>query len=78
MNDADGVNSYADQVGGVFDLGPLEAIPYNHWKRDMEWIVILFDKADKAAIIEVRAYTPREAVMRAIRKYRLMEEEDEL
>lgn len=78
MNEADGVNSYADQVGGVFDFGPIEAIPYNHWKRDMEWIVLIFGDKTEASIIEVRAHTPREAVMRAIRKYRLMEEEYEL
>jgi len=78
VSDLDGVQRYADQVGGVFDLGPLEAIPYNHWKRDMEWIVLLFGDKDEASIIEVRAYTAREAVMRAVRKYRLMEEENEL
>lgn len=77
MNNADGFNSYAEKVGGVFDLGPFEAIPYNHWKKDMEWMVILFNKNDDAALIEVRAHTPREAVQRAIRKYNLLEEEYE-
>lgn len=47
----------------------LEAVPYNHWKYDTEWLVYITDKDKKGAFISVEALDEAEAVKLAIYHY---------
>lgn len=71
------MGEYADQVGGVFYWDDYEAIPYNHWKRDCKWLVLILLGENHGAFIPVDALTPREACMRAINEYKNIQEEIE-
>jgi len=67
---------YLDEVGGVYSEGPIEALPYNHWKLDMEWLVLVINPPKNGAFIPVTAYTAREAACKAINEFKYIEEED--
>lgn len=71
---------YAEEVGGVFSCEDLEAIPFNHWKKDCEWLILLLDLADDTTFfIPVRARTAREACAVAFHNYSYhLEEEDDI
>lgn len=71
-----GLQKYADEVGGVFTFDEIEAIPYNHWKKDCEWLVFLVD-GDEGAFIPVTALTARQACEWAVFKYKFWLEEDD-
>lgn len=70
---------YAEEVGGIFSSGDLEAIPFNHWKKDCEWIILVLDLTDSSnAFIPVQALTAREACDLAFSQYNhYLEENDE-
>jgi len=80
MNSLNDMVKYAEELGGVFNFDELEAIPYNHWKKDFEWLVFIMDYPGHAAWITVTALTPREACQEAIKKYTetIIEEEDDI
>ena len=65
----DKMDKYAEDIGGVFSEGDFEAIPYNHWKQDCEWIVIVLAPEDFVAFVPVSALNPREACSIAIQTY---------
>lgn len=60
---------YGDEVGGVFSVDDLEIIPFNHWKKDMEWLVLIVDSPREGCFIAVNAYTVQEAVVVALQRY---------
>lgn len=64
------LQTFADETGGVFTFDEIEAIPYNHWKKDYEWIVFIIDE-DEGAFISVNALTAKEACETALFKYSL-------
>jgi hypothetical protein len=65
------INNYADEVGGVYQIDEFEIIPYNHWKKDNEWIVLVLsmELPQHGSFIPVQAYTAREAAQIALNKY---------
>ena len=69
MDEIPSIAKYADKIGGVFHFEDIELIPYNHWKKDMEWLVMIVLGNDLGAFIPVRAYTAREAALKAIANY---------
>lgn len=69
MKNPDGIEEYIEEVGGIYYIHDMQAIPYNHWKRDCEWIVLLFDKQKSVSFIQVCALTAREACEIAIYKF---------
>ena len=60
---------YADQVGGVFNFDKTEVIPFNHWKRDMEWLVMIIPFLKIGVSITVKAYSASEAAQKAYEIY---------
>ena len=68
MNDKEVILEYMDEVGGVFHFGPFEAIPYNHWKKDFEWLVLIMEEKEFCAFVPVKALTAREACQEAVYK----------
>lgn len=60
---------YSEETGGIYSSGNIEAIPYNHWRKDYEWLVMILDPPEHAAFIPVEALTAREACTQAIYKY---------
>lgn len=65
------------EIGGVFHYGNLEAVPYNHWKQDCKWLVLLIDPPDIGAFISVTALTAREACQAAFLQYNTTLEDDD-
>lgn len=68
---------YAESIGGIFTDGEIEAIPYNHWKRDMEWMVLVVESPKYGAFIPVEAYTAREAALKAIEEFIILKEDED-
>lgn len=66
--------NYFIEPEGVYEEGYsngyLDAVPYNHWKKDCAWNVMVCDQDDRKAFISVSALTPEEAVRLAIIKYK--------
>lgn len=60
---------YANDIGGVHNFEDIEAIPYNHWKKDCEWVVLLI-LPKQAMFIPVKARTAKDACEQAVLKYR--------
>lgn len=65
------MNEYANEVGGIYHIGDFEVIPYNHWKKDMEWMVLVLEREEYqyGSFIPVRAHSVREAVQLALKLY---------
>lgn len=74
-NDRSLVN-YAEEIGGVFSQGDIEAIPFNHWKLDCEWLVLVIDNP-YGAFVSVEALTAKEACTQAIYKYNNLRDDNE-
>ena len=70
------MSSYLDEVGGFFSEENIEAIPYNHWKKDNEWLVLVLEAPIYGAFIPVTALTAREAVCQAIAEFKIIKEKD--
>lgn len=68
---------YSEETGGLFSAGNIEAIPYNHWRKDFEWLVMVIEPLSGGAFVTVEALTAREACTTAIYKYLTMKENDE-
>jgi len=62
------MEKYAEEVGGVFSFEEFDAIPYNHWKQDCDWNVIVLE-GDEALFYLVEALTAREACTIAIKQH---------
>ena len=61
---------YSEEVGGVFIYENIEAIPFNHWKKDCEWLILITDLTDSQVyFVPIRALTAKEACAQAIHKY---------
>lgn len=60
---------YAEAVGGVVSDGEIEAIPFNHWKQDCEWMVMIIEGRHSLVFIPSTGRTVREAVYNAIDLY---------
>jgi len=69
MNSIKKMEEYADETGGVFSFGEIEAIPYNHWKQECEWMVLVIDPPANGAFIPVSALTAKDACTLAIYHY---------
>jgi len=63
------VISYTDKVGGIYHDGNLEAIPYNHWRKDCEWLVLVIKDSKAVRFIPITAITSKDAAMTAIYKF---------
>ena len=74
MNSVRNLEKYAEETGGIFSFDDLEAIPYNHWKKDCEWLVLIIDVSELGAFVPVTALTAREACIIAISHYTYMKE----
>lgn len=70
------LKDYSEEVGGVFSQEEIEAIPYNHWKKDCEWMVLV-SKAERHLFVPVSALTAREACDIAIQFFKLLEDPDD-
>lgn len=78
MNQIRNLEDYADEVGGIYSYDEFEAIPFNHWKKDCEWIIFLTDLSiSKVYFIPVRALTAREACEEAISIVNYNQEDDD-
>lgn len=69
MNDSDILN-YAAQIGGKYAQDNIQAIPYNHWKQDCEWLVLVLDPDSVSMFIPVCARDAEKAVDIAIKRFR--------
>ena len=63
------LEKYAEEIGGVFSIDDIEAIPYNHWRQDCQWMVLVVEPNLSSAFVPVEALTPREACTLAIKHY---------
>lgn len=66
-----------EEHGGFYHFENLEVLPYNHWRKDFAWVVVVIDRPAQIAFIPVNALTPREACSKAVALYLDKEEEDE-
>ncbi len=80
MNQIRNLSEYAEEVGGAFTYEEIEAIPFNHWKKDCEWIIFLTDlSVSSVYFIPVRARTAEEACAEAVYQfYQSTEDKDDI
>jgi hypothetical protein len=71
------LEEYAEDMGGIFHFGDVEAIPYNHWRKDYEWLVFVMQLPFYSAFVPVKALTAREACETAVLKFSFWKEDDE-
>ena len=78
MKQSRNLESYAEEVGGVYSFDEFEAIPFNHWKKDYEWLIFVTDLGlSKVYFVPVRALTAREACAEAIFRIKDNQEDDD-
>ena len=65
------LQEYVNELGGVFEVDGCEAVPFNHWKKDMEWAVLILSRRlpYRGGFFCARATTAREAVFIAMEKF---------
>lgn len=59
---------YFDQLGGVFTCEEYEVLPYNHWRKDNEWLVLICHK-DECIIWFINALSARDAAFESLQEY---------
>ncbi len=70
MSGIESLTNYAEEVGGIFRFDDMQVVPYNHWRKDCEWIVLIIEgPSESAAVIPVKALTAKEACSLAINLY---------
>ena len=77
MNSIKNMKKYAQEMGAVFSYGEVVAIPYNHWKKDYEWLVFIMADHFRGAFVPVYALTPEEACNIAIKTFSFNQKEEE-
>lgn len=73
----DDLRDLADDIGGVFHSEDYEVLPFNHWKKDNTWMVMILPPHNVAAFIPVEALTARSAAISALELYKYIKEEDD-
>lgn len=63
------------EIDGAFYWGEWQLIPFNHWKNDCEWLVVVPEGATSAVFITVTALSPQEACLLATIQYKNAKEE---
>ena len=59
-----------DRMPDTSHLPGLTFTPYNHWKFDNTWVVVVEDEEEEMeTLIHVRARTPESAAKRALKCY---------
>lgn len=79
MDPIKSLEEYCEEIGCGVSFDELAAFPFNHWKQDCEWLVLLINYEQKiSTIVPVRARTAEKACVAAVEKYNeLVEEYDE-
>ncbi len=70
MNPSRDILVYESKARGVFYYEDIEAVPFNHWKQDCEWLILLIDLSDSVSyFIPITALTAAEACSKAIDQF---------
>lgn len=71
------IEKKCEELAGTFYRGDIEITPYNHWKSDCEWMVMIVHlKKWQCVFLHIEARTTEEAISQALDKY-LLHGEDE-
>ena len=70
MNTTKKEEEYLFEIEGIFYWGDWQIIPYNHWKNDCEWLVVIPDSETSAVFVTVTALNPKEACVLAMIQYK--------
>lgn len=77
MLDYDDLRDLVDEMGGVYHRDGYDVLPFNHWKKDDLWMVLVLPPSNLPAFLPVRSLTSKDAALEALEFYHYIKETDE-
>ena len=70
-------NNFKEKRGTFYGADGIKVIPYNHWKKDTEWSVMVLDSEGPLEIFQISARTHEEAILKALEYFYDLEENND-
>jgi hypothetical protein len=58
--------NFKEKKGTFYGIDGIKVIPYNHWKKDTEWSIMVLDSEGPLEIFQIAARTHEEAILKAL------------